>query len=80
MEAVAHGVPMVAVPQMAEQRVNAAQIEHLRLGVHLPREQATPEALRAAVAEVIASPEIREGLRSLRAELATAGERRRQPT
>lgn len=73
MEAVAHGVPMVAVPQMAEQRVNAAQIEHLRLGVHLPREQATPEALRAAVAKVIASPEIREGLRSLRAELATAG-------
>ncbi|MEU1512877.1 macrolide family glycosyltransferase [Streptomyces sp. NPDC005811] len=73
MEAVAHGVPMVAVPQMAEQRVNAAQIEHLRLGVHLPREQVTPSALREAVEQVTRSPEIREGLASLRTELAAAG-------
>ncbi|MFJ8109019.1 macrolide family glycosyltransferase [Streptomyces sp. NPDC096132] len=73
MEAVAHGVPMVAVPQMAEQRVNADQIEHLRLGVHLPREQATPEALREAVRKVTSSPEIREGLTTLRAELAESG-------
>ncbi|MFI7499229.1 macrolide family glycosyltransferase [Streptomyces sp. NPDC049687] len=73
MEAVHHGVPMVAVPQMAEQRVNAGQIEALRLGVHLPREQATPEALREAVLRVTSDPEIHSGIQSLRTELEAAG-------
>ncbi|MFG3091512.1 macrolide family glycosyltransferase [Streptomyces antibioticus] len=73
MEAVQHGVPMVAVPQMAEQRVNARQIEDLRLGVHLPREEATPTALRDAVRRVTSDPLIRAGISSLRSELACAG-------
>ncbi|MFF3938455.1 macrolide family glycosyltransferase [Streptomyces phaeofaciens] len=73
MEAVHHGVPMVAVPQMAEQRVNARQIEELRLGVHLPREQAGPEELRAAVRRVTSAPEIRAGISALRSELSYAG-------
>ena len=73
MEAVHHGVPMVAVPQMAEQRVNARQIEELRLGIHLPREQAGPEELRAAVRRVTSAPEIRAGISALRSELSYAG-------
>ncbi|GAB7103200.1 glycosyltransferase [Streptomyces phaeofaciens JCM 4814] len=73
MEAVHHGVPMVAVPQMAEQRVNARQIEELRLGIHLPREQAGPEELRAAVRRVTSAPEIRAGVSALRSELSYAG-------
>ncbi|MER5434604.1 macrolide family glycosyltransferase [Streptomyces sp. NPDC002588] len=73
MEAVHHGVPMVAVPQMAEQRVNAARIEALRLGVHVPRDTATPETLREAVLRVSSSPDIRAGLAALRAELDRAG-------
>lgn len=73
MEALHHGVPLVAVPQMAEQRVNAAQIERLRLGVHLPRETVTPEALREAVLRVSSDRDIRAGLSAMREELAAAG-------
>ncbi|WP_405014681.1 macrolide family glycosyltransferase [Kitasatospora sp. NBC_01539] len=73
MEALHHGVPMVAVPQMAEQRVNAAQIERLRLGVHLPRENATPRALREAVLRVTSDPAVRDGIAAMRREMAGAG-------
>ncbi|MFC4506900.1 MULTISPECIES: macrolide family glycosyltransferase [Streptomyces] len=73
MEALHHGVPIVAVPQMSEQRVNASQIEALHLGAHLPREQATPEALREAVWRVRSSQQIRAGISALRTELAHAG-------
>ncbi|MFJ9021611.1 macrolide family glycosyltransferase [Streptomyces sp. NPDC102259] len=73
MEALHYGVPLVAVPQMAEQRVNAAQIERLRLGVHLPRESVTPEALREAVLRVSSDRDIRAGLSAMRREIAAAG-------
>ena len=73
MEALHHGVPLVAVPQMAEQRVNAAQIERLRLGVHLPRETVTPEALREAVLRVSSDRDIRAGVSAMRREIAEAG-------
>ncbi|MFE7929145.1 macrolide family glycosyltransferase [Streptomyces sp. NPDC057456] len=73
MEALHYGVPLVAVPQMAEQRVNAAQIERLRLGVHLPRESVTPEALREAVLRVSCDRDIRAGLSAMRREIAAAG-------
>ncbi|MCX5369513.1 macrolide family glycosyltransferase [Streptomyces sp. NBC_00103] len=73
MEALHYGVPLVAVPQMAEQRVNAARIEHLRLGVHLPRESVTPEALREAVLRVSSDRDIRAGVSAMRREIAAAG-------
>lgn len=73
MEALHYGVPLVAVPQMAEQRVNAAQIERLRLGVHLPRETVTPEALREAVLRVSSDRDIRAAVADMRREIAAAG-------
>lgn len=73
MEALYYGVPLVAVPQMAEQRVNAAQIERLRLGVHLPRETVTPEALREAVLRVSSDRDIRAAVAAMRREIAEAG-------
>nr|WP_307167636.1 macrolide family glycosyltransferase [Streptomyces rishiriensis] len=73
MEALHYGVPLVAVPQMAEQRVNAAQIERLRLGIHLPRESVTPEALREAVLRVSSDRDIRAGVSAMRREIAAAG-------
>ncbi|MFI1029191.1 macrolide family glycosyltransferase [Streptomyces sp. NPDC020951] len=73
MEALHYGVPMVAVPQMAEQRVNAAQIERLRLGVRLPRETLTPEALREAVLRVSSDRDIRAGVSAVRREITRAG-------
>ncbi|MEU5765655.1 macrolide family glycosyltransferase [Streptomyces asoensis] len=73
MEALHFGVPLVAVPQMAEQRVNADRIERLRLGVHLPRESVTPEALREAVLRVSSDRDIRAGVAAMRREIAAAG-------
>jgi MGT family glycosyltransferase len=73
MEALHYGVPLVAVPQMAEQRVNAAQIERLRLGVHLPRETVTAEALREAVLRVSSDRDIRAAVADMRREIAAAG-------
>ncbi|WP_256920469.1 macrolide family glycosyltransferase [Streptomyces hilarionis] len=73
MEALHYGVPLVAVPQMAEQRVNAAQIERLRLGVHLPRETVTPQALREAVLRVSSDRDIRAAVAGMRREIAAAG-------
>ncbi|MFJ3800382.1 macrolide family glycosyltransferase [Streptomyces sp. NPDC090088] len=73
MEAVQHGVPMVAIPQMAEQRVNAGRIEDLGLGTHLPRARVTAESLRAAVLRVAGDPAVRAGLTALRTEIETSG-------
>ncbi len=73
MEAVQHGVPMVAIPQMAEQRVNADRIEELGLGVHLPREQVTARALREAVLRVAEDPAVRAGVTALRTEIGRSG-------
>ncbi|MFC7924591.1 macrolide family glycosyltransferase [Streptomyces cinereoruber] len=73
MEALAHGVPLVAVPQMAEQRANAEQVRTLGLGMHLPREQATAEALRAAVSHVAADAGIARAVASMREQIQRAG-------
>ncbi|MGI5479974.1 macrolide family glycosyltransferase [Streptomyces lavendofoliae] len=73
MEALHHGVPLVAVPQMAEQRVNAGRIERLALGVHLPRETVSGGSLREAVARAAADPGIAAGVAAMRAEIRGAG-------
>ncbi|MFE7414307.1 macrolide family glycosyltransferase [Streptomyces laurentii] len=73
MESLAHGVPMVAVPQMAEQRVNADQIARLGLGVHLPREHADADALREAVRHVSTSHALRERVDAMRRTVLDAG-------
>lgn len=44
-----HGVPMVAVPQAADQFVNGPRLAELGVGEHLAAEHVTPESLRAAV-------------------------------
>ncbi|MGW5850953.1 macrolide family glycosyltransferase [Streptomyces sp. NPDC055254] len=73
MEALALGVPMVVVPQMAEQRVNAGQVQDLGLGVHLPRERATPGALREAVLSVVSDRRIAAAVAGMRQEIEAAG-------
>ncbi|MFI6106344.1 macrolide family glycosyltransferase [Streptomyces sp. NPDC051310] len=73
MEALSLGVPMVVVPQMAEQRVNAEQVERLGLGVHLPRERATAEALRQAVLAVGSDERMAAAVAGMRQEVRAAG-------
>ncbi len=72
MEALSHGVPLVAVPQMAEQRANAQQIEQLCLGVHLPGEHANPQALRDAVEHVTTNSDIACSVAAMRCQLREA--------
>ncbi|MGW7101704.1 macrolide family glycosyltransferase [Streptomyces sp. NPDC054838] len=73
MEAFSLGVPVVVVPQMAEQRVNAEQVDRLGLGRHLPREQATAAALREAVRTVMGDAQVTAAVARLRQEISAAG-------
>ncbi|MET9504157.1 macrolide family glycosyltransferase [Streptomyces sp. NPDC006622] len=73
MEGLVHGVPLVAVPQMAEQRVNAAQIEKLGVGVHLPPEEATGRALREAVEQVADDQDIAAHVKEFGRQIEKAG-------
>lgn len=73
MEALHHGVPLVAVPQMAEQRVNADQVERLRLGVHLPRETVTGPSLREAVMRATTDSRVAAGVAAMKTEIHAAG-------
>lgn len=73
MEAFSLGVPVVVVPQMAEQRVNAGQVQELGVGRWLPREQATAEALRDTVRAVMEDRQIAAAVAGLRQEISEAG-------
>lgn len=73
MESLHFGVPMVAVPQMAEQRANADRIDELGLGRALPGDGVTGEELWAAVEKVAADASVRERVGWMRAEIARAG-------
>lgn len=48
-------------------------LEELGVGVHLPMQQATPEALRDAVLRLAGSPEVATRCAALRDELRVAG-------
>ncbi|MBE2999294.1 glycosyl transferase [Nocardiopsis sp. HNM0947] len=73
MEGLAHGVPLVALPQMAEQRANADRIAELGLGRHLDTEGLTADALWTAVEETAADPHVRERVAWMRGEIDAAG-------
>jgi demethyllactenocin mycarosyltransferase len=73
MESLASGVPVIAVPQTAEQRANADRIVELGLGLRLAMPDARPEALRSAVAAVLADGGIRARVAGVRAAIRAAG-------
>ncbi|MGS2642421.1 macrolide family glycosyltransferase [Streptosporangium sp. LJ11] len=73
MESLHFGVPMVAVPQMAEQQANADRIAALGLGTVLPPGEVTPDALWRAVEDVAGDEHVRERLAWMRREMAAAG-------
>ncbi|MFG1642602.1 macrolide family glycosyltransferase [Amycolatopsis sp. NPDC049252] len=67
------GVPTVAIPQAADQFGNAARLEALGVGRHLPASSVTASSLRAAVDEVSTSPSVAAQLASLKAEIRGHG-------
>ena len=69
-KALAHGVPVVAVPFGRDQPEVARRVEVARAGVRLPARRLTPDRLRAAVRRAI---ELRPGAERIAAAFAAAG-------
>ncbi|MFI8091342.1 macrolide family glycosyltransferase [Streptomyces sp. NPDC086080] len=73
MESLYFGTPVVAVPNMPEQRLIAARLDALGLGIHVPPAEASAERLRAAVDRVATGTATRERVRSLSEDLRACG-------
>lgn len=73
MESLWNGVPLVTVPQMAEQWANADRLVELGLGIRLAPDAVTAQSLRSAVATVLADRPMRSRVGAWREELSRAG-------
>ncbi|MDA3643124.1 glycosyl transferase [Saccharopolyspora indica] len=73
MESLHAAVPLVAVPQMPEQAINAARVQELGLGRHLEPATVTAEVLRAAVEDVASDEGIRANLEKMRRVVRSSG-------
>jgi UDP:flavonoid glycosyltransferase YjiC (YdhE family) len=72
MEALSFGVPIAALPQIPEQRVNADRLAELGLGLCLEPAEQTREAVRRAVTTLGHDVGIRSRLSWMRAEIERA--------
>lgn len=70
LAAAAAAVPVVALPFQADQHENAERIEASGAGIRLQSADRTPEAIRAALAQVLAEPRFREAALRVRDEIA----------
>ncbi|WP_285774640.1 nucleotide disphospho-sugar-binding domain-containing protein [Microtetraspora sp. NBRC 13810] len=69
LTALAHGLPQVLVPRLPDHVRHSARLGEAGAGVVLPAEEAAPEAIRDAVAGVLASPGHRDAAERLRREM-----------
>ncbi|WP_282205548.1 macrolide family glycosyltransferase [Kitasatospora fiedleri] len=67
------GVPMIAVPQAAEQFMNADRLVELGVARRIDTADATPRALRSALAELVADPAVAARSRELSARAKSEG-------
>ena len=72
MEALSFGVPVAALPQIAEQRLNAMRLADLGLGICLPAARQTPDGLRSAVTALLTDQRVRSRLDWMRGEIGRA--------
>lgn len=72
MAALAHGVPLVCLPQGREQGFNAARVEAMGAGVTLSID-ATPGDIANAIGAVLADQERTAAAQSMAALIATCG-------
>ncbi|MEV4410412.1 macrolide family glycosyltransferase [Catellatospora sp. NPDC049609] len=73
MEAMSHGVPVLAVPQTLEQEANALRVEQLSLGARLPADLTVPGGLKDTVELMVKDPAITDGVGHMRRAVATSG-------
>ena len=71
--ALSHGVPLVCTPIARDQPLNAAQVAELGAGLTVPASAATPDAVRAALREVLTDVRFRDGATRVAVESARAG-------
>ncbi|KND46214.1 MULTISPECIES: glycosyltransferase [Streptomyces] len=76
-EGLATATPMVAVPQAVDQFGNADMLQSLGVARHLPKEEATADALRGAVLALVDDPDVARRLKELQREMAAEGGTRR---
>ncbi|MEU1214139.1 macrolide family glycosyltransferase [Streptomyces sp. NPDC005790] len=67
------GVPMIAVPQGAEQFMNADRLVELGVARRIDTADATADALRTALTELVADPDVARRSARLRAEARAEG-------
>ncbi|MFI1460251.1 macrolide family glycosyltransferase [Nocardia carnea] len=72
-EGLAAGVPMIAVPQGAEQSVNADRLVELGVARRIDTEQATAETLRAALNDLLTDEDVSRRSARLRAQALAEG-------
>jgi UDP:flavonoid glycosyltransferase YjiC (YdhE family) len=68
--ALAYGVPLVVVPQGADQFLQAARVAAARAGIAFGSDPVTPAAVANAVRAVLADPEIQGNARMIASEIA----------
>lgn len=71
-EAFVYGVPMLVIPFVSDQPVNARQVEKLGLGKVLDYKTITADALRDTAFAVMEDRQIQENLRKIQEEIANA--------
>lgn len=71
-EAMIHGVPMLVIPFVSDQPVNALQVEKLGLGKVLDYKDITADKLRETAMAVMEDHQIRENLQKIQKEIAQA--------
>ena len=73
MEAVLTGTPMLVLPQIAEQRLTAARVAELGLGLQMDPQRVTPARLRVAVESLRDNATIHSALARMRSDALAAG-------
>ena len=71
-EAFVYGVPMLVIPFVSDQPVNARQVQKLGLGKVLDHNDITADKLKETTMAVMEDHQIRENLRMIQEEIATA--------
>jgi UDP:flavonoid glycosyltransferase YjiC (YdhE family) len=67
--ALCHGVPQLCLPHGADQPWNAEAVARARVGIVVPEEECTPEAVRAGVVTLLSSPSYRAAAREVRVQI-----------
>src|SRR5258707_7368076 len=73
MDCISLGIPMVAIPQAANQQPNARRVAETGLGAVLEKESVTADALREAAVSVFNDPLIHKNVQRMQEEAKSSG-------